>query len=243
MRVGGTARKNLTAFGKLCGDNALRIAVVVTTMWDGRDVGELETREHQLRTSPQLFEPFLAKGAKLLRHDNTTDAVHRILKEVISMKPLPLKIQEELVVEKRRLIDTDAAVYLEGELRVKAEEYKREIEELREEMREALSNMDLELEKELQRNKADLEDRLKKAKQEHESLSSQYAAERRRLEIMNKKQDITILQDSDIQRRPNVRGRETDVSSHEDHPIVFIGKWALYREDPVVLTLNICREL
>ncbi len=148
-------------------------------MWEDHDSNGFEAREQQLRTSQYLFQPLLAQGAILVRHDNTVSSVKKILdRVVVTNTPLPMRIQEELVAEGKVLGDTDAAMYIDSEYRTRVDRYKREIDELREELRGALSNDDLELQQELQNTRAELEEQISKIMRDSENLSKQYANER-----------------------------------------------------------------
>lgn len=179
MRVGGSARKNLAVFTKLCGDGFLPNVVLVTTMWKTGMEREYEARENQLRTNVNLFQPFLEKGVTLSRHVNTRDSAATILKHIINKAPRAMRIQEELVIEKKDLGATEAAEFLDKEYRVRVENQRKQLEELREELRGAVLNQDVETENELQKTREGLEEQIKKMIDNVDHFSSQYAEERR----------------------------------------------------------------
>ena len=86
-------------FRKLCGDENLKNVVVVTNMWGEVDPRRGAEREKELRTDPQLFQPVMAQGAQMLRHDNTLDSAQAIIAHFINTHPVALRIQRELVDE------------------------------------------------------------------------------------------------------------------------------------------------
>ncbi|EEC00079.1 hypothetical protein MPER_00057, partial [Moniliophthora perniciosa FA553] len=112
FRVGGISRRNFRMFRELCGDDTLKNVVIMTNMWGevGRDVGE--AREAELVREDKFFKPVLDKGAQLVRHDNTTKTARAILLHLIENKPLPLRIQTELVDQGKSLSQTAAGAEL-----------------------------------------------------------------------------------------------------------------------------------
>ncbi|KAL0566229.1 hypothetical protein V5O48_015789 [Marasmius crinis-equi] len=126
-RVGGTAVKDFDMFRKLCGDDALKNAVIATTRWDEVPGTVAEERERELRTNEAFFKPALDRGARLLRYYNSHESACEILKTVLANTPLPLLVQTEVVDQTRELMNTTA-----GELVSKHQsdmEEKRDIEE------------------------------------------------------------------------------------------------------------------
>lgn len=180
VRVGGNARKNLAVFRKLCGEKFLPNVVLVTTMWSRGIERKYEPREKQLGEHEHLFRPFLEQGVPLLRHYNTEDGANEILGRIVNKSPRPMRIQEELVDEKKALGNTEAAQYLDNEYRERVENHRKELEALREDLKEALLNNESGTENELQKERECLEEQIKKMIDEADHFSSQYAEERQR---------------------------------------------------------------
>ena len=191
--MGGTARRNFSLFRKLCGEHGLQNVIIVTTRW--ADV-PLETglkREEQLRSQDNLFRPALENGATLLRHDNTVKGTHDILEKLVNRQAEPVKIQTELVDERKDISETAAGIELHRLLQEQAERFQREIEEMRREIRDALSAKDIRMEKELQEAKQDFEIKLKQFIDSKDRFSQLYAQEKRISEEM--RQRIKALED------------------------------------------------
>ncbi len=132
FRMGGSSSRNFKLFCNLCGDDALKNSVIVTNMWGEVDVKKGEKREAELRD--KFFKPAIDKGAQLLRHDNTAKTAHNILRYIIHNRPLPLRIQIELVDEKKKLLETVAGEELNREMLELTRKQEAEIGQLQEEM-------------------------------------------------------------------------------------------------------------
>jgi len=82
-------------FRKLCGEDALKNVVVVTTRWEDiqeKDREAMGRRENELvNTKGNFFEPFIAAGGRFLRHDNTFESACRIMEKVLDSDPIKLE--------------------------------------------------------------------------------------------------------------------------------------------------------
>lgn len=119
--MGGIARRNFGMFRKLCGDEGLKNVVIATTRWDSVDLSVGEAREQQLGTAKELFQPALAKGARLVRvTDASPEAARTVLRTILGQTPIPVLIQKEMVDQGRNIIQTSAGQKLisEGSARV-----------------------------------------------------------------------------------------------------------------------------
>lgn len=142
FRMGGASRKSLSMFQKLCGEKALRNVVIVTNMWEEIDLKTGEARLAELEEDDMFFKPILDKGAKIARHDKTVPSAEKIIRLLFDNHPLPLRIQEELVDEGKRIAATDAGGMLENEFPERIEQHVRELQAVIEEMRQAMRDED-----------------------------------------------------------------------------------------------------
>jgi hypothetical protein len=69
-----------------------------------------------------------------MRHENTRDSAHDILRRIIQNYPIALKIQREMVDEKKDVSRTVAADELQKEVMVQTRQYRNELRALKEEM-------------------------------------------------------------------------------------------------------------
>jgi hypothetical protein len=108
----GSALRNLVMFQRLCGKDAFHNVILATTKWE--DVaahGVGEARETQLRTREGWWGGgMLQLGSRCYRHRNTRESAMTLLGLILdhSGASVPLKIQMEMVDDKKSLIQTSA---------------------------------------------------------------------------------------------------------------------------------------
>lgn len=110
--MGGTPLRNLRIFNELCGD-AARSAVLITTMWDKLPSHtEGERREESLKKN--YWHGMIQHGAFVDRFENTFKSAWDVVGTMVVRSrendgSIPLLIQEELMIHKKRLEETKAA--------------------------------------------------------------------------------------------------------------------------------------
>ncbi|KAI0696922.1 P-loop containing nucleoside triphosphate hydrolase protein [Cytidiella melzeri] len=108
-RFGGLARTNFVMLQKLCGMKTLKNVIITTNRWDevNKEVGQ--ARETAMKRSDKFFKPALDQGAQIDRLvDQSQEAAQGILRRLLWHDPAALRLQEELVDERKALPDTDA---------------------------------------------------------------------------------------------------------------------------------------
>jgi len=167
-------------FRELCGDKTLKNVVLVTNMWGevSQDVGE--ARERELATS--FFKPVLDKGAQLVRHHNTTESAHGIIRRIMENQPMVLQIQCELVDEGKTITNTAAGEVINKELNEQIRHHQVELKAVQEEMMQALENKDEEGRKELEEVTRKLKGEVDKMRNDSAGMASNYQEEKRRME-------------------------------------------------------------
>ena len=112
----GSPNRNLRMFGKLCGDQAVKRVVLVTTMWDKvqADIGK--------RRETELFDKYWKTmthyGASTARFYNSADSAWKVIDSILKKKdetPV-LLLQDELVNLERALNETHAGKTLYSDL-------------------------------------------------------------------------------------------------------------------------------
>ena len=186
-RFGGITGRNFNMFRKLCGESTLKNVVFVTNMWklDSHDINE--AREKEL--SGNFFKPALDKGAQIVRHYNTTESAHNIIRGIMKNRPAVLQIQRELVDEHKDVINTAAGESLNQELKELVRRHQAELREVQEEMRQALWAKDEEMRQELEEVKRVLEGKVKEIEKASEGMAADYAAEKVRMEVKMKEME------------------------------------------------------
>ena len=177
-RFGGITGRNFNMFRKICGESTLKNVILVTNMWkeDSQDVNE--AREKEL--SGKFFKPVLDKGAQLVRHHNTTESAHDILRKIVKNHPAVLQIQRELVDERKDIIDTMAGESINAELKAQIRRHQAELKEHRE-MEQTLKVKDREMGQGVEDQKRELEEKVTKIREASEGMDTNYAAEEKKM--------------------------------------------------------------
>ncbi|KAF8345737.1 P-loop containing nucleoside triphosphate hydrolase protein [Amanita rubescens] len=175
-RMGGISNRNLRLFKKLCGDDALKNVVVVTTRWDeipGNDKEAMGRREDQLmKTKGMFFEPLIAAGGRFLRHDNTFGSACRIMNQLLDNDPIALQIQVEMH-DGKKVEDTVAGAELRAEMNKLVEKQTSEMKDTRKEIEKAMAEKNDKLRNELEAERT----RLQRDKDKWEAEKKQLAAD------------------------------------------------------------------
>jgi exonuclease VII small subunit len=158
-RMGGSPLRNLRMFGELCGDQAVKKVVLVTTMWDrGKtDPKTLHQREKELFDN--YWKTMINYGASTARFDNSAASAWKIIAPILKQREAEiLLLQEELVDLNRALNETQAGKTLYSDLQRLLAEQRDTVRSLAEQAREQ-SNPQLaqKLEAELKRIQKDFD--------------------------------------------------------------------------------------
>jgi hypothetical protein len=116
VRMGGVSTRTLRMFRRLCGNDSLRNMTVVTNMWSKQITVAEQNRERQLREDERFFKLFLDDHATMVRHDNTIESAHNIIRQICTNRPSALDIQRETVDERKTLPSTGAGIALRSAL-------------------------------------------------------------------------------------------------------------------------------
>jgi hypothetical protein len=105
VRFTGTAIRSFKTLLATCGDKALGNVSIVTKMW-GKVIPEVGiSREEELASS---FKPALDKRAQLLRHSDTIESAHEVIRTVLENQRVTLQIQEEMVDQWKQVSEAAA---------------------------------------------------------------------------------------------------------------------------------------
>ncbi|CAA7260918.1 unnamed protein product [Cyclocybe aegerita] len=182
FRMGGISTRNFKMFRELCGESTLKNVVILTNMWGevSREVGE--AREEELATQDMFFKPVLQKGAQLLRHGNTRESAHLVLRHIIENRPLSLQIQRELVDQKKDISQTAAGAELNKELMLQIQKHQKEMKQLQKDMEEAIRTKDEETKRELEIETKKLQAEMSRVQADAQNLVSEYSKEKAKME-------------------------------------------------------------
>ncbi|KAF8130136.1 P-loop containing nucleoside triphosphate hydrolase protein [Boletus edulis] len=122
---------NLGVFGRLCGDTSLCRTRLVTTMWDqAKNQDVAAQRETQLAS--KFWQGLIAGGAFARRFHNSSSSALGIVDDLLWMgnDSHPLLLQEELVKQRKRLNETEAAKFIYKQLKKDLAEQKKTLKGL-----------------------------------------------------------------------------------------------------------------
>ena len=182
-------------FRELCGDSTLKNVVLVTNMWDEVSPEDGQYRENQLTSS--FFKPVLNKGAQMVRHLNTTESAHNIIREIIRNHPIVLQIQREVVDEEKDILGTSVGEVVKKEINELIERLQADSEKVQAKLVQALKEEDEVARGELKEEKRKIQALVEKVKKDLEEMTSSYAAEKERMGIRITRigMDMEALQD------------------------------------------------
>ncbi|KAL8718437.1 MAG: hypothetical protein Q9181_008200 [Wetmoreana brouardii] len=142
VRFGGAAGRNLRVFKRLCGEDNLGSVVMATTFWKNVDPDTGAERESQLHSDKRFWKDMIEKGSSVFRQDRGKASGEVIIRYLINRKNrVTLRIQHELVKERKTFAKTDAGIEVLSEWKEQKERYEKQIETLKRE-KEALKKAD-----------------------------------------------------------------------------------------------------
>jgi chromosome segregation ATPase len=218
-KFGGLAVKNFRMFRELCGEKTLKNVILMTNMW-GRVVPQQgAAREQQLKD--EHFKAAVDKGARICRHNNTPESARAILRKILENQPAVLKIQHELINERKEIGETGAGAELNRELQELAEKHRREMRELEENMLKAMEEKDEESREELEEEKRRVVEKMDRLQQDSAEMQSKFEQARREMEErINARFEAQVLRiqegyEAEIRKYEN-RVKELERGGHEN---------------------------
>lgn len=179
-RFSGIAGKNFKIFRDLCGEKSLKNVVLVTNMWGGVSVEVGEAREREL--SSDFLKPALDKGARMVRHHNTQQSTHDILRRIMNNHPVVLQIQHELVDERKDVVNTSAGKRINAELEETKRRHEAEVKKAQEEVARALREKEEEARRKMEEESRRREEEMRRVREERERIELQRRQELEQVE-------------------------------------------------------------
>ena len=165
---------------ELCGEAASKNVVLVSNMWSEVSLEVCEKREKTL--SSGCFKPVLDSGGQMARHHNTVQSAHDIIRSIARNDPVVLQIQRELVDERKDIANTAAGRSINQKHNRQIEKHQTELKEVLQKMVRVSKEKDEETVRELEGEKRRLQERMKEITKDLEGMSSNYDAEKVRME-------------------------------------------------------------
>ncbi|KAH8645555.1 P-loop containing nucleoside triphosphate hydrolase protein [Ilyonectria robusta] len=141
-RLQGSEMKRTRVYKKLLGEDAYERVVIATTMWSHVAEKEATSRQNQRKNRPDVWGDMVAKGAKVVRHDNNRPSALEIVRMLSKFtSPVELQVQKELIETHGRIGLTSAGKQLDADLSETIMKLKEEINDLRQERTETASEI------------------------------------------------------------------------------------------------------
>ncbi|KAI9784187.1 MAG: hypothetical protein M1839_002693 [Geoglossum umbratile] len=171
VRMGGTARKDLQMFKKLCGEESFSSVVLATTMWSDVSIDDGNRREQELRTSTEFYGSMVQKGSTMFRHTGDRHSAMNIIAHLVNRRTTTLlNIQREMANEGLPLDETEAGRELDGEIIRQREHFNKMMRDNQAKLEEALQKKDDERARELAEQQEELKQRIDAAQKSRDEL-------------------------------------------------------------------------
>ncbi|EXL72085.1 hypothetical protein FOPG_12339 [Fusarium oxysporum f. sp. conglutinans race 2 54008] len=182
-RMGGSAKKNLMMFRKLCGKDSLMNAILITTMWEDEYAAIGERREQEQIAMGGFWGALVEEGAQINRRNNTRSSAMSLLRTIAKNNRVTISIQKEMVTEQRVMKEMSEALEMERQARKDQDE--RSAEEQRH-YRETMQKRFDHLNQERENFKVSLEE-MKEQRRRFKVLEGKYQESQERMRQQDKK--------------------------------------------------------
>ncbi|KAK3319992.1 hypothetical protein B0T19DRAFT_276689 [Cercophora scortea] len=203
MRLPGSARRALQMFKAMCGIQNAPSTVMATTMWDKveREVGE--ERVDTLAEEQDFWGDFHDAGSRILPVLSDQRSALKIVNLIISSSTgLTLQIQQQMILDKMMLHQTDAGKILYGNIMTEKHNLEEEIDEIKRSMQEQLVQARQDQVRELE----------EMARAKHDKLETRVAAVQ---EIQKTNNDLTVMWD--IRVKDDMRRMRLELLRNQEH--------------------------
>ncbi|KAJ5678494.1 P-loop containing nucleoside triphosphate hydrolase protein [Penicillium maclennaniae] len=219
-RMQGTAKKNLLMFKRLCGENALKNVILVTTMWDKVKDSEGDARERELKETEDFWGYMVRNGSRVERHFNNQESAKQLVSKLLKEKRIELTIQDEMVREKRDLNQTNAGRTLDNELASEREKWQKLAVQQKADMDEAMRLRDKQLATVLSEERLKSEAKAKKLNEEREKLRVNLADLRRenqrRMQRMLEAQQAQLREENEYIAQKTLEDQQVQLQRQSD---------------------------
>ncbi|OQE19094.1 hypothetical protein PENSTE_c016G05331 [Penicillium steckii] len=179
-RLEGSALTNLRMFRQLCGEDPLKNVVLATTFWGEVKKERGEQREAQLRDEPKFWGEMIQSGSLLMRFTDDRSSAFEIIDYFLSLQPVSLEIQHEMIDLDKSLIETSAGKHLNADLLQQEQKHKERLLQLQKEHDQAIESRDEQLRITLEEAQSKFENSLARINRQQEKLRADRRAEDRR---------------------------------------------------------------
>ena len=185
-RMSGSSLRNIEMMKAMCGFANYDNLAIATTMWpatsDYTEKSIAENREEELLNDDQFFGALVAQGATVFRHNEQgrrdpgeeRASAQKIVTHLIEQSdidtPDALRLQREIVDQKKTLGETEAGIAIAGDLYKARKAHASQLRKIEAEMQGELAKADATHAAELADLKKEVEEKLKTAEEEKKAL-------------------------------------------------------------------------
>ena len=178
-KMGAKAIDSLASFKKLCGADALRKVVLVTTFWDEVEPMVGERRERELRESTLFWAIMLRRGSEVFRHYNTKSTARSVIRHLLDIRTeqdqgIFLDIQREMVDQMKDLDQTSAGQLMMTALEKQRQAFERELADLQAELDLAIAQQNEEHRKAVEELRRQANESRRCAAEDRRSMQANY---------------------------------------------------------------------
>lgn len=158
VRMQGTSMKTLQICRKICGTDALKNVILVTTRWNDVDRALGARREEELRS--EFWKFMLDFGSTMMRYHGDQDSAVAIVSQLLHKDTVVLDLQREIVDQGKRLSDTAAGALVNDDIekvKAKYEQELRDLAQLRSDLMRDSADMKLQMRQEIEMERKKLE--------------------------------------------------------------------------------------
>ena len=209
-KMGAKAIDSLSSFKKLCGAEALRKVVLVTTFWDEVEPIVGEDRERELRESTLFWAIMLSRGSKVFRHYNRRSTAKAVIRHLLNIRTEQdqgtfLDIQREMVDQMKNLDQTSAGQLMMTALERQRKAFERELADLQEELDSAIAQQNEEHRKAVEELRRQADESRRRAAEDRRNMQANY---RSLMHLVAERDAIEDAEDEREQKRREEEERE-----------------------------------
>ncbi|KAL8838636.1 MAG: hypothetical protein Q9170_002044 [Blastenia crenularia] len=202
-RMTHSSLQNLRMFRKLCGDDNLKNVMLATTKWSITPLNDALNRERELTSEDGFWSTMISAGSVVRRFSNTAASAKELVDEIIDggQQFVPT-IQKEVVLQGKKLADTEAGAYIEEAIVRLQKKHDEEKKALLEEVQRAKQEHNLSMQKALEKERLRLDKKMAEREEEQRQLNmTTNEALQLRIRRLEEEQVKSLLERAEEQRR------------------------------------------
>ncbi|KAM0206431.1 hypothetical protein ACHAQD_012442 [Fusarium lateritium] len=220
-RMQGSGKMSINLLIRLCGRNALKNVVLVTTMWEKVETEVGKRREKELESTEEFWGYMKRHGSQTRRHHNNEESARSVLSIFVPESPdiqpetVALAIQKELADDHKTLDQTGAGMLLDVTWAREKQALQRELEEVRDAVKTANEERDHTLAQLLQDQQLEMSLTVENMRKEQEKLRvtmEELHAERlsKYQQMLDEQMEISRSLSKDVESKAMLQKIESD---------------------------------